>query len=55
MRLLVTGHLGYIGVEIRSEVHGHDVVGLDVGLYDGCDFIAPPDDVPTLKVDLRVT
>ncbi len=55
MRLLITGHLGYIGVEMvdRMLELGHDVVGLDVGFYDGCDFIAPPTPVPTLNVDLR--
>jgi nucleoside-diphosphate-sugar epimerase len=55
MRLLVTGHLGYIGVEMvpRLVALGHDVVGLDTGYYAGCDFIAPPEPVPTLDVDLR--
>jgi len=28
-------------------------VGLDNGYYDECDFRAPPDEVPTLNVDLR--
>jgi nucleoside-diphosphate-sugar epimerase len=32
---------------------GHEVVGLDTGFYDECDFIAPPDEVPNLNVDLR--
>jgi nucleoside-diphosphate-sugar epimerase len=32
---------------------GHDVVGLDVGFFDGCDFMAPPLDLATLDVDLR--
>jgi nucleoside-diphosphate-sugar epimerase len=32
---------------------GHDVVGLDIGLFDECDFMAPPDAVPGLEVDLR--
>ena len=55
MRVLLTGHRGYIGVEtvpaLRSA--GHEVVGLDTGLYDLCDFTAAPDSVPTLDVDLR--
>lgn len=52
MRVLLTGHLGYIGVEAVAVLRaaGHDVVGLDTGLYDECDFAAPPDAVPTLSV-----
>lgn len=55
MRVLVTGHRGYIGVEMvpALKAAGHDVVGLDTGLFDECDFAAPPDDVPSLQVDLR--
>jgi nucleoside-diphosphate-sugar epimerase len=55
MKVLVTGHRGYIGVEMASvfRAAGYDVVGLDIGLYDGCDFQAPPDNVPELDVDLR--
>ena len=55
MRVLVTGHRGYIGVEMVSEMlaAGHDVVGLDIALFDDCDFVSPPDDVPSLAVDLR--
>ena len=55
MKVLVTGHLGYIGVEMVPEVRkaGHEVVGLDTGLFDECDFMAPPDEVKNLGVDLR--
>jgi nucleoside-diphosphate-sugar epimerase len=55
MRVLVTGHRGYIGVEMVTVLRaaGHDVVGLDTGYYDECDFRAPPDDIPNLNVDLR--
>ena len=55
MKVLVTGHLGYIGVEAISlfTAAGHDVTGLDVGLYDACDFVSPPDTVETLRVDIR--
>jgi nucleoside-diphosphate-sugar epimerase len=55
MKVLVTGHLGYIGVEMVSvlKAAGHEVVGLDTGLYDGCDFIGPPDQIPEMRVDLR--
>jgi len=32
---------------------GHEVVGLDTGFFNGCDFRAAPDEVPELVVDLR--
>jgi nucleoside-diphosphate-sugar epimerase len=55
MKVLVTGHLGYIGVEMVSVLRaaGHEVVGLDTGFFDGCDFVSPPDEVSSLNVDLR--
>ena len=55
MKVLVTGHRGYIGAEMVPALRaaGHDVTGLDIGLFDGCDFMAPPDDVPNVDVDLR--
>ncbi len=55
MKVLVTGHRGYIGVEMVPALReaGHDVVGLDTGLFDECDFLAPPDEVPNVDVDLR--
>lgn len=55
MKVLVTGHLGYIGVEMVSVLRaaGHEVVGLDTGFFDECDFLSPPDEIPTLRMDLR--
>jgi nucleoside-diphosphate-sugar epimerase len=55
MRLLVTGHLGYIGAEMVPVLleHGHDVVGLDTGLYDECDFSRAPEPIEEMRVDLR--
>jgi nucleoside-diphosphate-sugar epimerase len=32
---------------------GHEVVGLDTGYYDNCDFVSPPDETPELRIDLR--
>lgn len=55
MRILVTGHEGYIGSVMTSFLleAGHDVVGLDTLLFGGCDFGAFESPVPTLKRDLR--
>jgi nucleoside-diphosphate-sugar epimerase len=55
MRVLVTGHRGYIGAVLVPMLQeaGHEVTGLDVDLYRGCDFGAPPRPVPTLEVDVR--
>jgi nucleoside-diphosphate-sugar epimerase len=55
MRLLVTGHLGYIGAEMVPVLlaHGHEIVGLDTGFYDECDFAQPPVAVTEMRIDLR--
>ena len=56
MRILVTGHNGYIGtvmVPVLAQA-GHDVVGLDSDLFTQCTFgSAPPDGVPVIAKDLR--
>ena len=40
MRVLVTGHHGYIGSVLAPIVRaaGHEVVGFDTFFYRGCDF-----------------
>jgi nucleoside-diphosphate-sugar epimerase len=55
MRVLVTGHLGYIGVVLAPLLQkaGHDVVGLDINLYRGCDFGPAAPTVPTIIGDVR--
>ena len=55
MRVLVTGHRGYIGtVMVPMLVQaGHTVVGLDSDLFEQCTFHPGMFDVPSLRVDLR--
>jgi nucleoside-diphosphate-sugar epimerase len=55
MRVLVTGHLGYIGTVLtpRLRAAGHDVIGMDVDLYAGCTFGHGMADVPTVTKDIR--
>lgn len=55
MKVLVTGHDGYIGsvmVPILSEA-GHEIVGLDTRLFEGCDFDKPEDQIPSIRRDVR--
>jgi nucleoside-diphosphate-sugar epimerase len=55
MRVLVTGHHGYIGSVLAPFLAdaGHDVAGLDAELYRGCDFGADFDAVPSCVADVR--
>src|SRR5882762_4856709 len=55
MRVLVTGHKGYIGaVMVPMLLHaGHDVVGLDTDLFAQCTFCPGLQEVPELKTDVR--
>lgn len=55
MRVLLTGHKGYIGAIAGPLLNaaGHEVVGLDTDLYAGCDFETEPQAIPELRKDLR--
>src|SRR5689334_6041783 len=55
MRVLVTGHHGYIGSIMVRVLNGagHDVVGLDTDLYEGCTFGELGLQVPSLRKDVR--
>jgi nucleoside-diphosphate-sugar epimerase len=55
MRVLVAGDRGYIGAVIVPFIKraGHEVVGLDAGWYDGCDFGVPPSDYEQRTGDIR--
>ena len=55
MKILLTGHKGYIGAVaapiLRSA--GHEVVGLDTDLFARCDFGTDLQEIPELRKDLR--
>ncbi len=55
MRVLVTGHEGYIGCIMVPMLQraGHEVVGLDNGLFSGCDFDEPVLNVERIDADIR--
>lgn len=55
MKVLITGHLGYIGsVMTRQFIEaGHSVTGLDLGFFEGCLLGPAPDGVPEMRIDLR--
>jgi nucleoside-diphosphate-sugar epimerase len=55
MRVLLTGHKGYIGAVAGPLLRaaGHEVVGLDADLFAGCDFGEAPTDLSEIRKDLR--
>lgn len=55
MKLLLTGHKGYIGAVLGPILRraGHEVVGLDTDLFEGCDFGAPAAEIPQVRKDVR--
>ncbi|PYX06820.1 MAG: NAD-dependent dehydratase, partial [Acidobacteria bacterium] len=55
MRVLLTGHRGYIGTVMAPLLAeaGHEVVGLDSGLFEQCTFGEPPRQFPSIRKDIR--
>ena len=55
MRVLVTGHSGYIGSVLVPVLRrsGHDVVGLDTDLFATCTFGPDVPEVESLRKDVR--
>jgi nucleoside-diphosphate-sugar epimerase len=55
MRVLVTGHKGYIGVVLMPMLlaTGHEAVGVDSDLYERCTFGDALQETPTLRKDIR--
>ena len=55
MRILLTGHKGYIGAVAGPVLlaAGHEVVGLDTDLFAGCGFGQDDASIPELRKDIR--
>ncbi len=55
MKVIVTGHLGYIGTVLTQMLlsEGYEVVGIDSDLYRDCTFGAGLPKVPTIIKDIR--
>lgn len=55
MRIVLTGHKGYIGAVAGPMLQGagHEVVGLDTDLFAGCEFGTAPKEIPEIRKDLR--
>src|SRR4051812_36397163 len=58
MKILVTGHLGYIGTILTPMLlkKGHEVVGMDADWYSRCTFGDPKQiasNVKNIKKDIR--
>jgi nucleoside-diphosphate-sugar epimerase len=55
VKILVTGHAGYIGAVLVPLLldAGHTVVGLDSFLFEDCTFGPPPLPIEALRLDVR--
>lgn len=55
MKVLVTGHQGYLGTVMVPALQraGHDVTGLDCGFFAECVLGEAPQDPPATRTDLR--
>ena len=55
LRVLLTGNIGYIGtvMALILDEAGHEVVGLDTGLFEGCTLGRPSAPGRTIQRDVR--
>ena len=55
MRVLITGHNGYIGTVLvpMFKRAGHDVVGVDSDLFAACTFGSDPLEIESVQADVR--
>jgi nucleoside-diphosphate-sugar epimerase len=55
MKILLTGHKGYIGAVAAPILQsaGHEVIGLDADLFEGCEFGRASRSVSEIRKDIR--
>ena len=55
MKILLTGHKGYIGAVAipMLSAAGHEVFGLDTDLFEGCEFAEGVSKIPEIRKDIR--
>ncbi len=55
MKVLVTGHRGYVGSVVVPHLmaQGHELCGMDIDLYRRCSYGDEPVDIPSLEKDIR--
>ncbi|MCL2932620.1 MAG: SDR family oxidoreductase [Trichodesmium sp. MAG_R03] len=55
MRILVTGHNGYIGTVMIPilQSQNHQIVGLDTDFFEDCTLFESNHQIPSLRVDIR--
>ena len=55
MRILLTGHKGYIGAVAGPILvsAGHEVIGIDTDLFAGCEFGEAAQEIPEVRKDIR--
>lgn len=56
MKVLVTGHLGYIGAHLGHLLmsEGYEVTGVDLHLFQGCEWDPTPEVSRSLRMDYRL-
>lgn len=55
MRILVTGHKGYVGTSLVPMLlsEGYRIVGVDSDLFEACSLFSPDWTIPSIKKDIR--